>query len=156
MWHIRNTLWLALAVFIAAVLAITGYVLARSHTQAIVNSLEISAMHARSFEDFLTESLYFAELLAANGLLQEQVQQEQLQQSLPRIEQTLVAILRRAPLLRSMSLQDEHGRIIASSNRANLGLLVYEPGGTEKVTGVAYTAGELAGYVDIVVYVPLQ
>jgi PAS domain S-box-containing protein len=124
MRHIRNTLWLALAVFIAAVLAITGYVLARSHTQAIANSLEISAMHARGFEDFLTESLYFAELLASNGLLQEQVQQEQLQQSLPRIEQTLVAILRRAPLLRSMSLQDEHGRIIASSNRANLGLLV--------------------------------
>ena len=124
MRHICDTLWLTLAVFIAAVLAITGYVLARSYTQAVANSLEISALHARSFEDFLTESLYFTELVAANGMLQEQLQQEQLQQSLPRIEQTLVAMLRRAPLLRSMSLQDEHGRIIASSNRANLGLLV--------------------------------
>ena len=39
---------------------------------------------------------------------------------------------------------------------ANLGLLVYEPGGAEKATNAAYTAGELAGYVDIIVFVPLQ
>lgn len=44
----------------------------------------------------------------------------------------------------------------ANPNLANLGLLVYEPGGAEKATNAAYTAAELAGYVDILVFVPLQ
>jgi hypothetical protein len=36
----------------------------------------------------------------------------------------------------------------------NLGLIMYEPGGTEKTTAAAYTAGELAGTVKLVVYLP--
>lgn len=39
---------------------------------------------------------------------------------------------------------------------ANFGLQMYEPGGTEKATGAAYTAAELAGSVKIIVFVPRQ
>ena len=38
----------------------------------------------------------------------------------------------------------------------NLGVIMYEPGGAEKATAAAYTAAELAGIVEIVVFMPLQ
>jgi hypothetical protein len=36
----------------------------------------------------------------------------------------------------------------------NVGLQVFEPGGAEKATGAAYTAAELAGYVDLIIEIP--
>lgn len=36
----------------------------------------------------------------------------------------------------------------------NYGLLMYEPGGTEKATAAAYTAGELAGSVLLMFFIP--
>lgn len=36
----------------------------------------------------------------------------------------------------------------------NTGLLMFEPNGTEKATGAAYTATELAGYVYLQVLIP--
>lgn len=44
----------------------------------------------------------------------------------------------------------------ANPTLANLGVLMYEPGGTEKASNAAYTAGELAGFALIEVFVPLQ
>lgn len=44
----------------------------------------------------------------------------------------------------------------ANPTLANLGVVMYEPGGAEKATNAAYTAAELAGTVKIVAYVPLQ
>jgi hypothetical protein len=122
MLHTRQldrTLLLVLALFITAMLAITGYTLARSHAEAIANNLEISAMHTRSFETFLTQSLHLTEILATNAEPQD-VDDEALRQS----AQGFITTLRHRPSLRSMSLQDEHGRIVASSNPANVGLLV--------------------------------
>jgi len=44
----------------------------------------------------------------------------------------------------------------AAPTLKNFGLQMYEPGGAEKGTGVAYSAPELAGSVLLVFYVPLQ
>lgn len=44
----------------------------------------------------------------------------------------------------------------ANPTLQNLGVIMYEPGGAEKATGAAYTAAELAGFVEIEVFVPLQ
>lgn len=44
----------------------------------------------------------------------------------------------------------------ANPTLQNLGVLVYSPAGAEKATNAAYTAGELAGFVEIAVFVPLQ
>lgn len=44
----------------------------------------------------------------------------------------------------------------AAPSLTNFGLIMYEPGGTEKVSAVAYTAPELAGKVKLVFFVPLQ
>jgi hypothetical protein len=44
----------------------------------------------------------------------------------------------------------------ANPTLQNLGVLMYEPGGAEKATNAAYTAAELAGFVEILVFVPLQ
>lgn len=44
----------------------------------------------------------------------------------------------------------------AKPTLANFGLLMYEPNGTEKATGAAYTAAELAGNVFLIFFVPSQ
>ena len=38
----------------------------------------------------------------------------------------------------------------------NFGLIMYEPGGSEKATNAAYTASELAGTVLLIFFIPLQ
>jgi hypothetical protein len=43
--------------------------------------------------------------------------------------------------------------IPAKPTLTNIGLIMYEPGGTEKATNAAYTAAELAGNVTLVAYV---
>jgi hypothetical protein len=44
----------------------------------------------------------------------------------------------------------------AKPSLTNFGLLMYEPGGTEKATAAAYTAAELAGVVFLIFFVPAQ
>lgn len=44
----------------------------------------------------------------------------------------------------------------ANPSLTNFGLIMYEPGGAEKATNAAYTAPELAGSVQIIVFVPGQ
>jgi hypothetical protein len=44
----------------------------------------------------------------------------------------------------------------ANPTLQNLGVQMWEPAGAEKATNAAYTAAELAGFAEIVVFVPLQ
>ncbi|WP_190272132.1 bifunctional diguanylate cyclase/phosphodiesterase [Sideroxydans lithotrophicus] len=97
----------------------TGYTLWRLHATAIFNGLEISEMHTRSFEDFLTQSLRVTELSATQI-----VPQDIDVRDLRHIEAGLVNKLQHAPYLRSISLLDKHGHIVASTDRANIGVLV--------------------------------
>lgn len=129
--QLRLIFGVALLLFICGVLAITSYALWRLRDEAINNGLEISAMHTRGFEDFLTQNLHVVELISANVLTHGDQPKD-----LKDIEASFVTTLQHAPFLRSMSLLDETGRIFASSNPANIGFEVstqnYLPLGNEE------------------------
>ena len=105
--------------FVASAIGGTTYILQRLRSEAIDDHLEICAMYARVFEDHLTQSINFVSLAmsrsgaAAPGELRR-----------ARIEALLAATLQETPALRSLSLVDADGRIVASSNAANVGLQV--------------------------------
>jgi len=111
--------FVALALFIGSMLAITAYTIWRLHVEAVENGLAISALHSRSFEDFLTQSLHVTELAAMNAAPPEGDDAD-----LHSIGRNFVTTLIHAPFLRSMSLLDDQGRITASSNPANVGVMV--------------------------------
>jgi hypothetical protein len=96
-----------------------GYALWRLRADAISNGYQVSALHARSFENFLTQSLRVTELAAANTLPSDGKAID-----FKQIESNFLNTLRHTPFLRSMSLQDDTGRILASSNPANVGIVV--------------------------------
>jgi diguanylate cyclase (GGDEF)-like protein/PAS domain S-box-containing protein len=117
--RLRQAIFVALALFVSAMLSITVYTLWRLHVAAIANGLEISEMHTRSFEDYLTQSLHATEMAAINA-----VPSKHAAPDLHSIGNTFVRNLQHAPQLRSMSLLDKHGKIIVSSNPANIGVTV--------------------------------
>ncbi len=117
--QLRQAFVFGLIVLIVSTLSITAYTLWRLRADAIANGLQVSALHARSFEGFLTQSLRVTELAAANISPPNQAGLDW-----RRVESTFAATLRHTPFLRSMSLQDNAGRILASSNPANVGLVV--------------------------------
>ena len=117
--QLRLTIVATLVLFVGSILSITGYTLWRLRSDTLVNGLEVAATQARGFEELLTQSLHVTELLAANTL------EQTLDVTSTRdLSATFVTILSRTPYLRSMSLLDADGRIVASSNRANIGLQV--------------------------------
>jgi diguanylate cyclase (GGDEF)-like protein/PAS domain S-box-containing protein len=117
--QLRKAFFAGLALFLLSTLALSAYSLWRLRTEAIADSLQVAAVHARSFENFLTQSLRVTEQAAINAA---PVATDSA--SLKRLEHTLVATLRQTPFLRSLSLQDPAGRIIASSNPGNIGVRV--------------------------------
>lgn len=129
--QLRRIFTAALLLFVCGVLAITSYSLWRLRSDAIKNGLEISAMHTRGFEDFLTQNLHVTELISANILHQGDKFQD-----LRGIDASFSNTLEHAPFLRSMSLLDENGYIFASSNSANIGIHIatqdYLPIGNEE------------------------
>jgi diguanylate cyclase (GGDEF)-like protein/PAS domain S-box-containing protein len=116
---LRQTLFFALALFVSGMLTLSVYTLWRLHTEALHNGLDVAEMHSRSFEDLLTQSLYVSELTALNTLPQDEPLAD-----LSAIGRSFATALRQAPFLRSMSLLDGGGRIIASSNPGNVGVTV--------------------------------
>jgi diguanylate cyclase (GGDEF)-like protein/PAS domain S-box-containing protein len=117
--QLRQAFFISLALLIGGMLAATAYTLWRLQVEAVNNGLKIAEMHARSFEDFLTQSLHVTELAAANIAAADAAAPD-----LRSIRSSFIATLRHAPFLRSMSLLNDSGRIIASSNPANVGLTV--------------------------------
>jgi diguanylate cyclase (GGDEF)-like protein/PAS domain S-box-containing protein len=115
--QLRQFFLVALLLFVSATLALTSYMLWRSRAEAILNGIEISSMHSRSFEDFITQSLHVTELIDANiGGPEERLSDPD------GAAKTFTRTLRHVPFLRSMSLLNDRGLIIASSNPANLGM----------------------------------
>jgi diguanylate cyclase (GGDEF)-like protein/PAS domain S-box-containing protein len=117
--QLRQTFVGSLALFLACMLALSAYSLWRLRAEAIADGLQVAALHARSLENFLTQSLGVAEQIAANvnpadvGIAER-----------TRLQESFNATLRNTPFLRSLSLQDASGRIVASSNPANVGITV--------------------------------
>ncbi|MDP2805404.1 MAG: PAS domain S-box protein [Gallionellaceae bacterium] len=129
--QLRRTFLLAVLLFVGGMLALASFTLWRLHDDAVSNGLEISAMHTRGFEDFLTQSLHVTELVAITA--SEHVSNTR---ELSLIERSFVSTLSHAPFLRSMSMLNEQGRIVVSSNPANVGKVVdtqsYLPAVTER------------------------
>ncbi len=95
-----------------------AYVIERLKFTAIQQALTDSAMHARAFEDHLTRSLNSVENLA--GFITAGSDE----QTTVNIEDFFQRTLRYTPFLRSLSILGKDGRIVSSSNPANLGLQI--------------------------------
>jgi len=117
--QLPRALLAGLLVFVLTTLGITSYTLWRLRADALANGLQVAALQAYSFEDFLTQNLRIAELAVDNTTIESSPKLD-----LKRIEDSFNAVLRNSPFLRSMSLLDENGRITASSNPNNVGMLV--------------------------------
>jgi diguanylate cyclase (GGDEF)-like protein/PAS domain S-box-containing protein len=115
--QLRRAFLVTLLLFVGGMLAITAYTVWRLRAEAIGNGLEMSAMHSRGFEDFLTQSLHVTDLIADTILAQQPRRPD-----VRYFENAFLTTLRRAPFLRSLSLIDDRGRIVASSNPANVGM----------------------------------
>ncbi len=117
--RLRAVIFGALALILAALIGLTGYALWLLRSDTLANGLDTAALLTRSIEDYVTRSLQVTELAGANALPQGQLPLQWQQ-----IGQAFNQTLRHAPHLRSISLQDEKGVILASSNPANIGLSV--------------------------------
>jgi PAS domain S-box-containing protein len=118
----RKTFIAVMLLFIGGVLAVTAYSLWRFRAEVIDAGYKTAALHTRSFEDFLTQSIYVTELLAATAVPHGS------QLDRPALERAFDKLLRDAPFLRSVSLLDAQNRIVASSNPQNLGIQIATAG----------------------------
>jgi diguanylate cyclase (GGDEF)-like protein/PAS domain S-box-containing protein len=96
----------------------TSYIIQRQKNTAIVEALNRSSFHTRAFESHLTGTLEtvqrLADYIAAGSA-----------ETAPEIVDELFRrTLRQAPFLRSLSMIDATGRIVASSNSGNVGHLL--------------------------------
>ena len=117
--RLPRALLLGLLLFVVTTLGIASYTLWRLRADALTNGLKLAALQAYSFEDFLTQNLRISELAVDNIMSAPNPTAD-----LRRIEEAFNATLRHSPFMRSMSLLDERGRILVSSNPANVGLVV--------------------------------
>jgi diguanylate cyclase (GGDEF)-like protein/PAS domain S-box-containing protein len=117
--RLPRALLLGLLLLVATALGIASYTLWRLRADALANGLKVAALQAYSFEDFLTQNLRISELAVDNIMSADNPTAD-----LRRIEDTFIVTLRNSPFMRSLSLLDAHGRILASSNPANVGLIV--------------------------------
>lgn len=117
----RSTNQAFLAVMILTVLVVAGgttYVIHRLHNSAVAEAFDNSSLHARAFEDQLTRSLATVQRLA------DFIAAGPADLAPGAIDDLFHRTLRQAPFLRSLSTLDEQGRILASSNRANVGSML--------------------------------
>jgi len=110
---------LALTLVVGATLSAASYTMWRLRSDVIANELAMAALHSRSFEDFLTQTLRVSELAAANA-----VSTPGFDGDSPRVTAAMAATLRHAPSMRSMSLLGADRRIAASTHPANVGVAV--------------------------------
>lgn len=115
----RLPLLSALLLVVGGMLAISGFSLWQLYVETIGNGYAMSEMYTRGFEDVLTQSLYMTEMIAANNFENERPRTQP-----QHLAETFATTLHRTPFLRSLSVVDEHDRIVASSNAANVGLHV--------------------------------
>lgn len=121
-----------MAMTVGGMLAIAAYTLLDRRERILENSFDISAMHTHGIEEFVTQSLFSTELLAINTLSRET--------ALPDVRylaSVFATSLRHAPFLRSLSLLDDRGHIVASSNPANLRVKVATEAFLPQVSGAA-------------------
>jgi diguanylate cyclase (GGDEF)-like protein/PAS domain S-box-containing protein len=128
-WQKHRAFYGALALFFVCTFTLIGYTLWHLHAQAVSRGVEKTEIYAQNVESLLTQSLNTIDLVRSNILLLGVGGSD-----LRKLERSLVDALRSTPFLRSISLQDAAGRIVASTNPANLGVSVktqeYKPTGS--------------------------
>ncbi len=110
------SVWLIL--FSLVVVSGTAYTLQRLYSEAVNQHYELAAMHARLFENYLTHHLNLIGLTLGHALELDSNTSNTLDTT--QTTARLHDMLRRSPSIRSLSLIDAQGRIIASSNPRNL------------------------------------
>ena len=96
-WFQGKAFAVALVLLVGGMAATTAYTLWRQRADAIDSGLRISSMYTRSFEDFLTQSLYLTEVVAANT-----VPMYNWTRNLRSVEHAFVATIRQAPFVLSL------------------------------------------------------
>lgn len=104
---------LILALLIALVSGGTGYTLWRLRTAELEKHLELAAMHARLFENYLTQNIDATRLILEQGLEKAEAAATDAAE--------LKKLLRYQPVIRSIAFIDEGGEIVISSESRNLG-----------------------------------
>jgi PAS domain S-box-containing protein len=114
----RRATTLILALLILAWLSALGFTAWRLRQDALANAFVSANMHSRNFAEHLTQTLQVIDLTAASldpgGEAIDPLE----------LSRRLAVALRPAAYLRSISLIDEHGKVVASSNDDNLGSAV--------------------------------
>jgi diguanylate cyclase (GGDEF)-like protein/PAS domain S-box-containing protein len=128
-WRKHKIFYGGLALFFVFTFTLIGCTLWQLHAQALTRGVEKAEIYAKNLESLLTQSLDTIGLMRSNILLMDAGVSD-----LRKLERSLVGALRSTPFLRSISLQDAAGRIVASTNPANLGVSVttqaYKPMGS--------------------------
>lgn len=101
---------------LAGMLLTSSYALHLIHRQKIRSGLDLAAVHARVFEGYLTQSFNNIDLPLRNA--------PAIWQSGQPASSVFVQALHNAPLLRSLSLVNPQGIVLASSNPQNIGKTV--------------------------------
>ena len=110
---------LLLALLVGGWLAGFGFLVARLHAKTLDEGLRTATSQARHFEEQLTQSLQVIELTAAQ--LDPRTSPDARQGGMTEVAQ---AALRSGPYLRSLSLLDAQGHVIASTTAQNVGQMI--------------------------------
>src|SRR5450830_884602 len=108
----RSTFLLMTLTVAVSAIAATAFTLWRLRAEAINRQFEAVAMYTRAFEDHLTQSFNVLDHTLINVANEGQT------------TVTLAEALRHAPYLRSLSLLDTKGAIVASSDPRNVGVRI--------------------------------
>lgn len=116
----RHVLWVLSAVVLAiGWLSALGFTLWRLREDALSNGLAQAVIHARHFEEHLTQTMQLIDFAAENinPLYKNGIGPKDLG---PRLRE----LLRPMPYLRSIAVLDERGQVLDSSNPANIGMVI--------------------------------
>lgn len=114
--HFLRAFFLIITLFIAGVVFVTLFSLYRSNQVAMKNGYDLAAMHTRSIEDFLTQNIRDIDIICAD--LNHYIAERNADSK--RLQEVLQSVIQEAPFVRSASILDHSGKIIASSNPDNL------------------------------------
>ena len=114
--HRRSALFVVLSLLIVGWLGAYAFTLWRLRTAALDNGIETAVTHARNLEKHLTQTFEMIELASvslAPGQSTDSVS--------ARFSEQMNDALRKTPYLRSLSLIDEQGQVLASTSPGNVG-----------------------------------
>ena len=117
--QLRWTYLTALFILLGCTLALGAFTLHLAYREALARGLNDTATHARIAENSLTQSLSRVELSIDNAMTDLASDADE-----GGWQNTLNRTLRDVPMLRSLSVLGEDGRIVTSTNPRNVGLTV--------------------------------